>query len=190
MGASLLIRHPSGVTRNLFQRSDGIVTLAPGGTRAGLRRTHLREPRPLSRSRTWTLVCFGVALAALGSCAQGDDSGTADRGAPADLQAPTTAAGAEPGILLTVTGSVGLVFGDHAFEVGVREGDAVLVVLLERPFPTQRGVSVRVTGVVEPLRVRVLEARGLRDEAARLAPLEGRDALMASVVETPDGGGS
>lgn len=138
-------------------------------------------PRPLDAA---TASC-AILLLALGACATAEDQApeaqTVDV-AP-DREDEETASAAGAGVLLTVTGAVGLVFGDHAFELGVHEAGSVLVISPDVPVTAPRGTSVRVTGVVEPLRLRTLLDRGVDVDVRRLRPFEGSSALIATLVE-------
>lgn len=131
-----------------------------------------------------------VLLLALGACATsgGEPPASQTVESSGDRGEGRAASTAGRGVLLTVTGSVGLVFGDHAFELGVHGAGSVLVISPDVPVTAPRGSSVRVTGVVEPLRLRTLLDRGVDLDVRRLRPFEGSPALIATLVELdPEG---
>ena len=139
--------------------------------------------RHLSAARTWWVrLAAVIALAVtVAGCAGGDD---------AEVEQAVSEATVDPehGVLLTVTGAVGLVFGEQAFEVGVESEQNVLVVSPEHQVPVARGVTVRVTGVVEDFDLDAMEERGAELDEDRMRGFEGRSALIAVEVEvtSPD----
>lgn len=150
---------------------------------------------PGHRSIAW-LVCAPLLLLATAGCLGGDESSATQ--ATTDTEASTGSSGGtggtttvpQRGVLLTVTGAVGLVFGEQAFEVGVDDAEAVLVVSPGQTTPMQRGTTVRVTGVVEEFDLYELRKRGAELNSRRMQGFEGRSALIAIDVQALSGDGA
>lgn len=127
-----------------------------------------------------------TVLLALGACASSGGEPPASQTVEVGTDREDDGAAASTagtGVLLTVTGAVGLVFGEHAFELGVHGAGSVLVISPDTPVTAPRGSAVRVTGVVEPLRLQSLLDRGVDLDVRRLRPFEGSPALIATFVE-------